>query len=91
MFDQAVPIHESCCDCDAKRLKRELGTWRTSKFDNSGKLRAFREAVSSKYKTENGPDHMLMSWMVRHSARVVNHFQVEGSGRTPYLSLRGKD
>ena len=29
--------------------------------------------------------------MVRHSALVVNPFQVKGSGRTPYRSLRGKD
>ena len=38
-----------------------------------GKLRAFREAVSMKYKTEVGPDHVLMSWMVRHCAWVVNN------------------
>ena len=32
-----------------------------------------------------------MVWKVRHSAWVVNNFQVKGSGRTPYRSLRGKD
>ena len=86
-----MPIRESCCDCDAKWLERELGAWRTSKFDNSGQLRAFREAVSWKYKTEIGPEHVLMSWMVRHSAWVVNNSQVKGSGRTPYRCLRGTD
>ena len=44
-----------------------------------------------KYKTEVGPDHVLMGWMVRHCAWVVNNFQVNGTGRTPYLSIRGKD
>ena len=29
-------IHKSCCDCDARRLERELGAWRKSKFHNSG-------------------------------------------------------
>ena len=55
-----------------------------------GQLRPFREAVSLKYKTEIGPEHMLMGWMVRHSAWVVNNFQVKGHGRTPHRSLRGK-
>ena len=31
-----------------------------------GQLRAFREAVSMKYKTGVGPNHVLMGWMVRH-------------------------
>ena len=44
-----------------------------------------------KYKTEVGPDHVLMDWRVRHSAWVVNIFQVKGLGRTPYRSIRCKD
>ena len=56
-----------------------------------GQLRAFREAVSMKYKTEVGPDHVLMGWRVRHCARVVNNCQVKGTGRTPYHSIRCKD
>ena len=44
-----------------------------------------------KHKTEIGPEHVLMGWMVRHSAWVVNNFQVKGDGKTPYRSLRGKD
>ena len=28
-----------------------------------------------KFKTEVGPDHVLMGWMVRHCAVVVNNFQ----------------
>ena len=39
---------------------------------------------------EIGPEHVLMGWMVRHSACVVNNVQVKGSGRTPYRSLRCK-
>ena len=31
-----MSIHSSDCDCNAKRLERELGAWRTSEFDNSG-------------------------------------------------------
>ena len=44
-----------------------------------------------KYKTEIGPDHVLIGWMVRHCAWVVNNCQVKGTGRTPYCSIRGKD
>ena len=54
-------------------------------------LRAFREAVSMKYKTEVGPDHVLMGWMVRHCAWVVNNFQVEGTGRTHCRSTWSND
>ena len=32
-----------------------------------------------------------MGWMVRHCAWVVSNFQVKGTGRTPYHSIRGKD
>ena len=34
-FDQTVSIHSSDCDCNAQRVERELGAWRTSEFDNS--------------------------------------------------------
>ena len=44
-----------------------------------------------KYKTEVGPDHVLMGWMVRHCAWVVNNFQVKRTGRTPCRSVQGKD
>ena len=54
-------------------------------------LRAVRKPVSVKYKTKFGPEHVLMGWMIRHCAWVVNHLQVKGTGRTPYRSLRGKD
>ena len=52
---------------------------------------AFGEAVSMNCKMEVGPDHVLMGWMVRHCAWVVNNFQVKGTGRTPYRSIRGND
>ena len=82
-----MSIHSSDCDCNAKRLERELGAWIIQ-----GQLRAFREAVSMKYKTEVGPDDVLMGWMVRHCAWVVNSFQVKGSGRrAPCRSIRSKD
>ena len=58
---------------------------------NQGQLRAFREAVLMKYKTEVGPDHVLIGCMARHCAWVVNNFQVKGTGRTPYRSIQGED
>ena len=44
-----------------------------------------------KYKSEVGLGHVLMGWMVRRCAWVVNHFQVKGLGTAPYRSLRGKN
>ena len=66
--------------------KGSLGRGERANLTIQGQLRAFREAVSVKYETEIGPDHVLMGWMVRHCAWVVNHFQVKGTGRTPYRS-----
>ena len=65
--------------------KGSLGRGERANLIIQGQLRAFREAVSMKYKTEVGPDHVLMGW------RVVNNFQVKGTVRTPYRSVRGKD
>ena len=66
-------------------------TWKKSKIDDSGTVSSISRSrpVSVKYKTEIGP--VLMGWIARHSARVVNNVQVKGHGRTPYRSLHGKD
>ena len=74
-----------------KGSKGSLGREEQANLIIQGQHRAFREAVSMKYKTEVGPDHVLMGWMARHCAWVVNNFQVKGSGRTPCRSIRGKD
>ena len=75
-----------------RRLERELGAWRTSEFDDSGTAVGHFEKPSQwKYKTEVGPDHVLMGWMVRHCARVLNKFEVNGTGSTLCRSIRGKD
>ena len=70
-----------------KGSKGSLGRGERANLIIQGQLRAFREAVSMKYKTEVGPDHVLMGWMVRHCAWVVNNFQVKGSGRKLYRSI----
>ena len=74
-----------------KGPKGSLGRGERANLTIQGRLRAFREDVSMKYKTEIGPDHVLMGWMVRHCPWVVNNFQVKGTGRTPYRSIRCKD
>ena len=51
-----------------------------------GQLRAFREAVSMKHKTEVGPDHVFMGCMIRNCAWVVNNFQVKTRHRS-FLGL----
>ena len=71
--------------------KWSLGRGERANLTIQGQLRAFREAVSMKCKTEVGPDHVLMGWMVRHCAWVVNNFQEEGTGRTHRRSTWSKD
>ena len=74
-----------------KGSKGSLGRGERANLIIQGQLRAFREAVSVKYQTAVGSDHVLMGWMVRHCAGVVKTFQVKGTGRTPHRSIRGKD
>ena len=74
-----------------KGSKGSLGRGERANLTNQGQPRAFRADVSMRYKTEIGPDHVLMGWMVRHCACVVNNFQVKGTRRTPYRSIRCKD
>ena len=74
-----------------KGSKGSLGRGERANLTIQGQLRAFREAVSMRYQTEIGPEHVLMGWMVPHSAWVVDNFQVKGTGRTPYRSIRSKD
>ena len=44
--DQTVSIHKPDCDCNAKRLEREHGAWRTSEFDDSGTASGIFEKAS---------------------------------------------
>ena len=74
-----------------KGSKGSSGRGERANLITQRQLRAVREAVSMRYKTEVGPDHVLMGWMVRHCAWVVHNFQVKGTEGTPYRSIRGKD
>ena len=74
-----------------KGSKGSLGRGERANLTIQGQLRAFREDVSMRYRTEIGPDHVLMDWMVRHCAWVVNNFRVKGTGRTLYRSIPGND
>ena len=68
-----------------KGSKGSLERGERAKLTIQGQLRAFREAVSMKYKTDTGPDHVLMGWMVRYCAWVVNNFQVKGRERLRFV------
>ena len=65
-----------------KNSKGSLRRGERANWTIQGQLRAFREAVSMKYKTEVGPDHVLMCWMVRHCALDVSNFPSEGHRKT---------
>ena len=45
-----------------KGLKGSLGRGERANLTIHAQLRAFREDVSMRYKTETGPDHVLMGW-----------------------------
>ena len=74
-----------------KGSKGSLGRGERANLTIQAQLRAFREAVSMRYRTEIGLEHVLMGWMGRHSAWVVTNLQVKGTGRTPHRSIRRKD
>ena len=52
--------HDFDGDCNSKRLERSLGRGERAILTIQGQLRAFREDVSMRYKTEIGRDHVLM-------------------------------
>ena len=54
-----------------------------------GQFRAFREAVSMKYKTDVGQDRVLMGWMVRHSCMGRKQFPSEGNWENALSSYPG--
>ena len=90
-LDVANTLIKRCLTATPKGSKGSLGRGERANLTIQGQLRAFRQDVSMIYKTEIGPDHVLMGWMVQHCAWVVNNFQVKGTGRTLCRSIRGKD
>ena len=44
-----------------------------------------------KYKTEIGPEHVFMGWLVQHCAWIANNLQVKETGRTNYRSIWDQD
>ena len=68
-----------------KGSKGSFGRGERANLTSQGQLRAFREDVSMRYKAEIGPDHVLMGWMVRQCAWVVNNFEVKGPGERLFV------
>ena len=70
--------------------RRGLGAWRRSKFDNAGTAsgisRSRLHGIQDRRWTGSCVDGLdgTTLW-------VVNNFQVKGTGRTPYRSIRSKD
>ena len=71
-LDQTMSIHDFDGACNSKKDRK--GVWDVEN-DQIWQLRDSFEhfvKISMRYETEIGPDHVLMGWMVRHCAWVVN-------------------
>ena len=45
---------------------------------------------STESKTEIGPSHPLIPWIIEHAAQLKNRYMVGADGRTPTARLRGR-
>ena len=83
-----MTIHSSDRDCNAKR--RGLGAWRTSKFDNAGTASGISRSRLNGIQDRSWTGSCI-DGLDGTTLWVVNNFQVKGTWRTPYRSIRSKD
>ena len=53
-----------------------------------GLIRTFKSSTESNLRTEIGPSHPLIPWMIEHAAQLKNRYMVGVDGRTPTERLR---
>ena len=74
-----------------KGSKGSLGRGERGHLSVQGQVRTLRLATQEAYKTTIDANNVLMPWMTRHSAWVIDRCQPRWNGQTAYKSLRGKD
>ena len=74
-----------------KGSKGSLGKAERANGTVQGQIRALRAGVNEYYGIDLKADHILVPWMVRRAAWILNRFLIRASGKTPYRALRGKN
>ena len=54
-----------------------------------GKMKTFRYDVENKYGTKLTPNHVMWSWLARHSGWTTTRFRVRSDGNTSYFAGHG--
>ena len=55
-----------------------------------GLLRTLKSSTETNLRTEIGPSHPLIPWIIEHAAQLKNRYMVGADGRTPTERLRGR-
>ena len=55
-----------------------------------GFIRTLKNSTESNLRTEIGPSHPLIPWIMEHAAQLKNRYVVGADGRTPTKRLRGR-
>ena len=55
-----------------------------------GLIRTLKSSTESNLRTEIGPSHPLIPWIIEHAAQLKNRYMVGSDGRTPTERLRGR-
>ena len=55
-----------------------------------GLIRTLKSSTESNLRTEIGPSHPLIPWIIEHAAQVKNRYMVGADGRTPTERLKGR-
>ena len=55
-----------------------------------GFIRTLKSSTESNLRTEIGPFHPLILWIIEHAAQLKNRLMVGADGRTPRERVRGR-
>ena len=55
-----------------------------------GLIRTLKSSTESNLRTEIGPSHPLIPWIIEHAPQLKNRYMVGADGRTPTERLRGR-
>ena len=55
-----------------------------------GLIRTLKSSTESNLRTEIGPSHPLIPWIIEHAAQLKNRYMLGADGRTPTERLRDK-
>ena len=56
-----------------------------------GQIRTLKSALESRLGKPVPQDHPALPWLVSHAASLLNRYQRDANGRTPYRKLKGRD